>query len=108
MDMVVAVAISGGDCRLGGEQDHLHHSVVQIPYFPHTDAHGPCDLFVGKLVEGDQKRADALLRSALARVGLDSDTSRHNAAAMLAAADERLYDAKHGGRNRVIAAGMLR
>jgi hypothetical protein len=49
-------------------------ALPEIPYFPHTDAHGPCDLFQGKLIEGDQKKSDALLRSAFARVGLESDT----------------------------------
>ncbi len=36
-------------------------------------------------------------------IGMDSDTSRANVGDMLAAADERLYDAKHAGRNRVVA-----
>jgi diguanylate cyclase (GGDEF)-like protein len=36
-------------------------------------------------------------------VGLDSDTSRATVADMLAAADERLYEAKRAGRNRVVA-----
>jgi two-component system, cell cycle response regulator len=39
-------------------------------------------------------------------VGLDSDTSRPAVTDMLAAADERLYEAKDRGRNRVVA-GML-
>ena len=54
-------------------------ALPEIPYFPHTDAHGPCDLFEGKLVEGDQKKGDALLKSALARVGLGSDTGATDA-----------------------------
>jgi len=37
-------------------------------------------------------------------VGLDSDTSRASVGDMLSAADERLYEAKHSGRNRVVAA----
>jgi len=36
-------------------------------------------------------------------VGLDSDVSRASVGDMLAAADERLYDAKRSGRNRVVA-----
>jgi two-component system cell cycle response regulator len=36
-------------------------------------------------------------------IGLDSDTSRASIGDMLAAADERLYEAKHQGRNRVVA-----
>ena len=36
-------------------------------------------------------------------VGLDSDVSRSGITDMLAAADERLYEAKHAGRNRVVA-----
>ena len=36
-------------------------------------------------------------------IGMDSDTSRASVGAMLAAADERLYDAKRAGRNRVVA-----
>lgn len=44
-----------------------------IPYFPHTDSHGPCDLFEGKLVGTDTGGAGSLLNGALARVGLRSD-----------------------------------
>jgi diguanylate cyclase (GGDEF)-like protein len=36
-------------------------------------------------------------------IGMDSDTSRAGVGDMLAAADERLYDAKRSGRNRVVA-----
>jgi len=36
-------------------------------------------------------------------IGMDSDTTRASVGAMLAAADERLYEAKHYGRNRVVA-----
>jgi hypothetical protein len=45
----------------------------EIPCFPFTEAHGPCDLFDGKILEHDQSRGDSLLRSALARVGLGED-----------------------------------
>lgn len=36
-------------------------------------------------------------------IGLDGDTSRASVSEMLAAADARLYEAKHSGRNRVVA-----
>ncbi len=45
----------------------------ETPSFPFTEAHGPCDLFDGKILEHDQGRGDSLLRSALARVGLSED-----------------------------------
>jgi hypothetical protein len=45
----------------------------EIPCFPFTEAHGPCTLFEGKLLEHDQSKGDSLLRSALARVGLQDD-----------------------------------
>lgn len=47
----------------------------EIPYFPFTEAHGPCELFDGKLLERDQSQTDSLLRSALSRVGLREDTT---------------------------------
>ncbi len=50
----------------------------EIPYFPFTEAHGPCDLFDGKLLERDQSVSDSLLRSALARVGLSEDTTAND------------------------------
>ena len=48
-------------------------SLSEIPCFPFTEAHGPCDLFDGKLLEHDQGKGDSLLRSALGRVGLKDD-----------------------------------
>ncbi len=45
----------------------------EIPAFPYTEAHGPCNLFEGKLLENDQVKEESLLRSALARVGLKDD-----------------------------------
>jgi len=45
----------------------------EIPCFPFTEAHGPCGLFDGKILEHDQSRGDSLLRSALARLGLSED-----------------------------------
>lgn len=47
----------------------------EVPYFPFTDAHGPCDLFEGKLLETGEGKAAALLGSALAHVGLKEDTT---------------------------------
>ncbi len=47
----------------------------EIPCFPFTEAHGPCDLFEGKLLENDQSKGDSLLRSALGRVGLTEDST---------------------------------
>jgi len=48
-------------------------SLSEIPCFPFTEAHGPCDLFDGKLLEHDESMGASLLRSALARVGLKDD-----------------------------------
>jgi len=50
-------------------------SPSEIPYFPFTEAHGTCDLFDGKLLEHDQNKGEPLLRSALAKVGLNDDTT---------------------------------
>jgi hypothetical protein len=50
-------------------------SLSEIPYFPFTEAHGTCDLFDEKLLEHDQERGESLLRSALARVGLNDDST---------------------------------
>ena len=47
----------------------------EIPYFRFTEAHGPCDLFDGKILEHDQNKGSSLLRSALGRVGLNDDTT---------------------------------
>ena len=47
----------------------------EVPCFPFAEAHGPCDLFEGKLLEHDQNMGDSLLRSALGRVGLKDDTT---------------------------------
>ena len=49
--------------------------LYQIPYFPFAEAHGPCDLFEGKLLEQDENKGESLLRSALGRVGLNDDTT---------------------------------
>ncbi len=50
-------------------------SLSEIPAFPFTEAHGKSDLFDGKLLEHDESRADSLLKSALARVGLKVDAT---------------------------------
>lgn len=50
-------------------------SLSEIPSFPFTEAHGKSDLFDGKLLEHDENKADSLLKSALARVGLNEDTT---------------------------------
>ncbi|MDG7022584.1 MAG: VWA domain-containing protein [Nitrososphaerota archaeon] len=48
----------------------------QIPAFPFTDAHGPCDLFEGKLTEENGEESGySLLASALAWVGLREDST---------------------------------
>ena len=54
-------------------------SLSEIPSFPFTEAHGKSDLFDGKLLEHDENKADSLLRSALARVGLTEDTTATDA-----------------------------
>ena len=46
----------------------------QIPCFPFTESHGPCDLFEGKLTEASEEGAYRLLAAALSRVGLKEDS----------------------------------
>ena len=58
-------------------------------------------------VEHAWARVSSLLEPGLQvtiSIGLDGDTSRASVGDMLSAADERLYEAKHSGRNRVVAA----
>jgi hypothetical protein len=48
-------------------------SLSEVPFLPYTEAHGICDLFEGKLLEGN-RNADSLLNSAFAHVGMDQDS----------------------------------
>ena len=83
--------------RYGGEE----FAVVFTESEPEA-AHGLAERIRERIEQHQWSEIDPELHVTVS-IGLDSIVTRPNIAEMLAAADERLYQAKRSGRNRVIA-----
>jgi two-component system cell cycle response regulator len=83
--------------RYGGEE----FAVVFTESEPDA-ARGLAERIRERIEQHDWSEIDPNLQVTIS-IGLDSTVTRQGVAEMLAAADERLYQAKRGGRNRVIA-----
>lgn len=86
--------------RYGGEEFAIVSTEI-----PPTEALALAERIRERIERYPWNEIDPDLRVTIS-VGLDSNTSRETVGSMLAAADERLYEAKRAGRNRVVA-GML-
>jgi len=83
--------------RYGGEE-----FVIALTETPLSQAVGLCEKLRGLIENHPWREIHSDLRVTMS-MGLNADTSLGSFTKMVSAADEKLYDAKSGGRNRVCA-----